>query len=268
MADAALILAAHGSSGHPEAALSVLAHAEALRRDGRFATVRAGFIRQEPFLKAALADLDAPQVYVVPVFASRGHIAGTAIVRELGLTGRVTRRDGGRQAVHLCDPVGTHPGIIDIVEERVRRARADHRLGERPTEVVLIGHGTPRNPQSARRTREVAEALAGRGVAAAVHALFLEESPLVDLWPERIGTADILVVPFLIGSGYHGTRDIPSRLGIDPDDRRLAGLVRDAGMAGPFPVRDRRLWLCSPAGNEPAIAGLILKIVEDFVPSP
>lgn len=262
----ALILAAHGSSGHAEAAVSVLAHAETLRRSKRFTVVRAGFIRQEPFLKAALDGLTAADVYVVPVFASRGQIAGTAIARELELDGRITRRNGDRQTVFLCDPVGTHRAVVDIIESRIRQICADHHLAGRQTEVLLVGHGTPRNPQSARRTRQVADDLARREAVAAVHPLFLEEPPLVDGWPDRTRAPNILVLPFLIGSGYHGTQDLPARLGIDPGDPRLQDLVHDVGVAGPFTVENRQLWLCSPVGNEPGIAEVIVKIVEEFDP--
>jgi sirohydrochlorin cobaltochelatase len=264
--DVALILAAHGSSGHAEAALSVLAHAETLRRSGRFAVVRAGFIRQEPLLGMAMAGIAASDVYVVPVFASRGHIAGTAIARELRLDGRVTWRDGDRQRILLCDPVGTHRAVVDVIESRVRQVFAAHRLDGPGTEIVLVGHGTPRNPQSARQTRRVADDLARRGVAAAVHPLFLEEPPLVDGWPDRTRARDILAVPFLIGSGYHGTQDLPARLGIDPGAPGLPDLVHGAGIAGPFAAGNRRLWLTNPVGNEPAIADIILKIVEEFDP--
>lgn len=264
--EAALLLAGHGVADHADGALPTLGHADSLKARRLFADVRAGFLRQQPDLAATLAQITRPRVYVVPLLVSRGHIADVVMAGRLGLTGPVTRRPGpaGEQEIRFCDPVGTHPGIPALLGRRVADLCRDRGLSPGEIEVVLVGHGTPRNPRSAERTREVAGGLKQAGAAARVHALFLEEEPLIDGWAGRVQSADVVVVPFLMANWYHGSQDLPGRVGLDPRDGALKRLAVEAGWAGPYAVAGRRLWYLSPLGNQPEIADLALAMVEAF----
>lgn len=252
---AALLLAGHGLAARPEGALSTLRHAEALKARGLFADVRAGFLRQEPELAATLAELIQPRVYVVPMLASKGYIADV-MARRLNLSGPLTRRiaAGREQELCFCDPVGTHPDIPALLGHRIAALCRQRKLAPGATEVILVGHGTPRSPRSSERTREVAEVLAGTGIATRVHAMFLDEEPRIDGWKGRTTADNVIVAPFLIANWYHGSEDLPGRIGVDPR----------AGGAAPSEVDGRRLWYMSPLGEEPEIADLALAMVEKF----
>lgn len=264
--DAALLLAGHGLATNPDGALSVLNHAETLRARGLFADVRAGFLRQEPELAAVLAQFDSPRVYVVPLLASKGHIADKVMAGRLNLSGPTPRRivSGRGQELLFCDPVGTHPDIPALLGKQIAGLCRKHDLSPGTTDVVLVGHGTPRNPKSSERTQEVAGILAEQGIAARVHALFLEQDPLIDVWRDRVKADNVIVAPFLIANWYHGSEDLPGRIGLDPQADALKRLARESGSAGPYEVAGRRLWYLSPLGNEPEIADLVLAMVEDF----
>jgi len=265
--DAALLLAGHGLAARPEGALPALRHAETLRGRRLFADVRAGFLRQEPELAATLAELTQPRVYIVPLLASRGYIADVVMAGRLNLTGPVTRRPaaaGREQELCLCEPVGSHPDIPALLGRRIAALCRERNLGPGETEMILVGHGTSRNPRSSERTREVADILAKTGIARRVHALFLDEEPRVDGWPERVRADTVVVAPFLMAGWYHGAEDLPGRLGLDPRAGALERLASTPGWAGPFAVAGRRLWYASPLGDDPEIADLAVAMVRDF----
>ncbi|MBL6929076.1 MAG: hypothetical protein ISR44_07865 [Rhodospirillales bacterium] len=225
---AALILAAHGSSTHPEGAAGVLQHAETIRRRNLFAEVHAAFLQQKPELDKVLEKIAAPEIYVVPMFASPGYMARTAVPRALGNDGRL----------RYCQALGTHASIPAIIAGQIEHMCAQARIKPPETDVILVGHGTNRDPASEKQTRHVAARLNEMGVAANVHALFLEIEPLVDNWADHVQSKNLIVVPFLMGGGYHALDDLPKRIA--------------------------PAWHCPPLGDEPDIAQVIIGLVEDF----
>jgi len=245
-AEAALLLAGHGLADHPDGALATKRHADSLRARGLFADVRVGFLRQEPELAATLAALTQPRVYVVPMLASKGYIADVVMAGRLNLAGPATWRiAGGReQEVCFCDPVGTHPDIPALLGRLIIAECHRRELAPEATDVILVGHGTPRNPRSSSRTREVADALSKSGVAGRVQAMFLDEDPLIDGWKDSTTAGNVIVAPFLFGNWYHASEDLPRRIGP--------------------PVAERQIWYLKPLGEEPEIADLALAMVEKF----
>jgi sirohydrochlorin cobaltochelatase len=266
--ESALLLAGHGSASNPDGAIPLLRHADHLRRRGLFAAVETGFLRQEPEVAVTLESLNARRVFIVPVFASKGHIVDTVMAQALGLTGSVTerQRQGYDQTLCYCEPVGTHPDITRLIGAQVRSVRDDHSLAPDNTDVVLVGHGTHRNPNSAKRTQEVAATLAASGIAASVTPVFLEQEPNVDDWQKAVGADNVIVVPFLIAGGYHGSEDLPGRVGLDAADPALKALSLNVGAAGPYDVSGRKIWYCSPVGNDPGIPDIIVSRVAAFDP--
>lgn len=257
-APVALVIVGHGSAKAPDSSRPTREHAEALRRSGRFAEVHVAFWKEEPFLKDVLAQVQAPEVRIVPNLACKGYITGQVIPREMGLTGPVTERDGKR--IVLCDPVGTHPGIAEAIAAKVRGVAAAHGLDAARICLVLVGHGTARNPESAIQTQAVAERLATTGLAAEVRSAFLEQDPHVRDWASLTVAPDVLVMPFMISNGLHGAEDIPAFLGLDPQAPELRRLAEDGLPAGPFAVAGRRLWYLRAVGHEPAVTGIIAEL--------
>ena len=73
-----LLLAAHGSS-RPGADNPVIALSERLKALEVFADVRYGFLKQEPLLASVLADIQTPDLVVVPMLSGNGYITDTLI---------------------------------------------------------------------------------------------------------------------------------------------------------------------------------------------
>lgn len=204
----ALVLVGHGSHRGPGAADALYAHADRLRASGPFEEVRPAFWQEEPSLRSVRRTLHRSSAVVVPVLTSEGYFAEEVFPRELGVDDLADARADVELA--YADPVGTHPALADVVADRVEVARSGpaEELG-----VVLVGHGTDRNPNSAAATRSHAERLRARGDYAEVAARFLDEAPAVADLTDHVAAEEVVVVPVFVADGPHTAVDVPSAFG-------------------------------------------------------
>ncbi|MSO84772.1 MAG: hypothetical protein EXR02_04230 [Rhodospirillales bacterium] len=251
----ALVLVGHGAAGHPESTRSVEVLAEILRARRIFAEVRAAFLKVPPFLADVLDALQERTIYVVPHLAADGVVGGEALARSLA----------DRQGVVVCKATGTHPDIARIAAARLAELRAAFALDPARLGVLVAGHGTPRNPDSAARARALAESLRRQNIGGGVKpaaacvataAAFIEEPPSIGEWDRLLAAPDIAVVPLLMAEGRHGGSDIARLLGIEP-------AKTTEPFAGPFALKGRRLWLLRPLGTDPAFAEIVLARVAE-----
>lgn len=260
----ALVLLGHGSARNRSSSAPTRACGERIRGWKIFDQVEVAFWKEEPFLGVILDRIGAPEVYVVPNLAAKGYITGELIPRQMGLRGPVTLRREGLQRVYLCEPVGGHPRIAAFIADRAVSLMATHRLAPEDTCILLVGHGSGRNPQSAIQTKALADTLSALQIAAEVKAAFLEHEPRVADWTLQTDAGAVMVVPFMISNGHHGAEDVPALLGIDPASPKIRAMIADGIPAGPFHLRGRRLWYCRAVGSEPFIADLVLDQVAAF----
>lgn len=265
----ALVLVGHGSPNHPEGARSVEALAEALRARRLFAEVRAAFLKTPPFLADVLDALGERTAYVVPHLAADGVVGGEALPSSLAARAGESPRAlnnaplPGRGGIVVCKATGTHPGVSAIAAARLAELRAAFALDPARFGVLVAGHGTARNPDSAARARALAKALLAAREAREAAAAFIEEAPLIGEWDRLLAAPDVAVVPLLMAEGRHGGEDIARLLGLDPDDPRLDVAEPARPFAGPFASRGRRLWLLRPLGTDPAFAEIVLARVAE-----
>jgi len=271
-ADAALVLAGHGSTLNALSAAPVHQHAEALRRRGLFAQVLEAFWKQEPFLARVMRGVSAPRVFVVPLFISDGYFAGEVIPRELGFrregAGRFARvRRRGGQTMFYCGPVGTHPGMTEVLLARAREIVEEFPIPRAPhpaeTTLFIAGHGTDRNENSRKAIEQQVEWIRARNLFAQVHGGFLEEEPRIGDCYKLAQTKDVVVVPFFISDGLHSVEDIPVMLGAPRSfvrERLKLGLPT---WRNPTERKGRRLWYAAGVGSEPLLAEVILERVRE-----
>jgi sirohydrochlorin cobaltochelatase len=245
--DSALVLVGHGSGNYPDAAKPILALAESIRGRKLFAQVTAVFMKQDPPLGAALSQVSAATIFVVPVFAGRGYYTGTLIPREIGLTGQVTRRDG--RTVIYTEPAGTHPRLPSLLA-----CRADgvaRSCGWEPVKVslLLIAHGSSRPGGAGETPRAIASALSAMNHFAEVELCFLEQEPFASHWPDMIKGREVVALPLLVAQGMHAGQDIPP----------LFGLTQ--GETGPLESHGRQVALATGLGAEPELEEIILDLV-------
>jgi uroporphyrin-III C-methyltransferase len=259
IAETALVVAGHGSSGAPEAAESVHAQVRTLAARGG-APVTAGFLKQAPYLADAVADAlatGAARVIVVPFTASNGYVATMLMPRALGPLADDPR-------VRFADAVGSHPAIARAAAADIAATMAAYGLDPGDTHLLAVGHGTRRNPANARTTARFARTVADR-LAAGVSTdiALLETDPPLPAWNRRTERRHVFVLPFFMAGGPHGHVDVPRGLGLDPVGHCIAELRDGAPWVGPFGLRNRRLWLARPVGFLPAAADAVAQRAAD-----
>ena len=276
--DVALVICGHGSHLNPDSSAPVYDHAARIRDRGIFAEVREAFWKEEPSLRNALRTVEATEVVVVPLFVSEGYFTDEVIPRELRLgdrsaSGGDSRNDEDNRngedgwngenstvgdvddesaldvakRVRYTDPVGTHRSMTDVIVARAERITDDPEVGP-GTGLAVIGHGTERNPTSARATREHAASIRERGRFDDVAALFMDQSPFVDDVLDHFGTERIVAVPLFIANGFHTREEIPDLLG-------LAGEY--PSYENPSDVDGREIHYAGAVGTEPSFSEVI-----------
>jgi Uncharacterized conserved protein len=256
---AALVLVGHGSTLNPDSSAPIHTHADAIRERGIFDEVACCFWKEEPSIREVLRVVESREIYVVPDFISEGYFTRTVIPRELGISGPLTTVSG--RIVKYCEPVGSHPRMTDVLLQRARETAPDVSPAE--ASLVIVGHGTPLNDNSAVAVKEQVRRIGVMGIYAEVLAAYMEEPPLIAEWDTLTTKPNVVVVPFFISDGLHSYQDIPVLLGIEREGMPAAS-QREVFRQNPHFIRGRRLYYASAVGTEPAMAEVILDQVGRF----
>jgi sirohydrochlorin cobaltochelatase len=271
--DATLLIVGHGSEESGGSSAPVYQQAAWLRERRLFAQVQEAFWKQEPQLVAVIERVRTPRLFIVPLLVSDGYFSRQVIPRALGLC----RADGSAFApiaesagrrLYYCDPVGTHPGITEVVLARAAEVVRNHPFprAPQPAEIALFvaGHGTERHDQSRRASEQQVAVIRARSLYAEVHAVFLEETPRIAECYQLARVRNLVVVPFLISEGPHAAQDIPVLLGEDRE--RVAERVRrgQSGWRNPTERNSRLVWYSASVGTHPSVAEIILARVREM----
>jgi len=238
----AILLLGHGSHLNPGSSQPVHAHAETLRSvQNGYDEVRTAFWKEEPSFRDSVRNVRAEKVYAVPVFMAEGYFVDQVIPREL---------DVESDRVTYTPPVGTHPSMSDVIEERALDILGDSTSPD-DTALSIVGHGTERNPKSAESALAHVERIRRRGRFAEAGAVFMDEPPYVDDLTVHFDSENIVVVPFFTADGYHTREDIPEDIGI--------GEEYDV----PATVDGTRLWCTGAVGTDKAVSGVIAERADE-----
>lgn len=252
LAGSTLLLAGHGSS-LPGVKNPVQIHRQILEETGIFADVFEGYLKQAPLLDDVLRQISTDTLFVVPMLTGHGYITDELIPGALSALSE-------RCEVRMCEPIGCHHDIAKLFAGRVRAILDGNDLAPENVSTVLAAHGNRTNPQNALQAKALAQAVQDIcGVA--TNAMFIEEAPLISDWMSISTTKDLIVLPFMIGGGRHGAEDVPTMIGLDPQNPDLLSLGPEISVAGPFEVQSRRVWYSRALGHEPALASITIDLV-------
>jgi sirohydrochlorin cobaltochelatase len=240
-----LLLLGHGSQLNPSSSAPVHAHSERLRARGVYAQVAAAFWKEEPSLARALDAFDAEEVVAVPVFISRGYFTEQIIPRELRLSGPESRVEG--KTVWYTPPVGDDPRLAAVAAERAAEAGATS-----ATSVVILGHGTSRNPNSQRNVYAQAARVRTMNRFRFVATAFLDQEPRLNRVWSLVDGNEIVVVPLFMADGWHVGQTIPADLDLSAGEHRRG---------------NRRLAFGSAVGTHPLMADIIDALAREIPPS-
>jgi sirohydrochlorin cobaltochelatase len=258
--DSALVIVGHGSTLNADSSTPTHEHAESIRRMGVFGEVTCCFWKEEPSMRSVLHMLDSVEVYVVPNFISEGYFTQKIIPRELELDGPVTRRAG--RVLKYCGPVGSHPMMTEILLRRARDVAPG--VPVEKTSLIIAGHGTDLNENSAVAAKREAEAIRALGGYAEVFNAYLEAEPQVGQWMHFTNQPNVVVVPFFISDGMHSQQDIPVLLGIAREGEFEQQRRADVFARNPHRLHGRSLYYANSVGTEPHFANVILEQVAAF----
>jgi len=207
-----IILAAHGAGDDSRVNVKVNALAESLQTQLDNTRVVAAFHCGQPGFDEAAAMLRGCNVLVVPIMTSEGYYAQRVLLPRVRET---LRGHGG--SLNVSRALGTRAQIIEWFVHRVQQQLDEHMIDHCDAEILVIGHGTPRHPNSAATTYRAADAIHAR-LHVPMHTAFLDQQPMIEDVSESLQKRNVIVVPFMIGGGGHADADIQDRLGlIEPD---------------------------------------------------
>jgi sirohydrochlorin cobaltochelatase len=129
--------------------------------------------------------------------------------------------------------------------------------------LVLIGHGSAVNAESAVSVREHGARLRANNVFAEVQEIFWKETPDFENAAKRTAAPRVFFVPMFISEGYFSERAIPIALGFRSETADAWNRFRL--------IEGRTFIYCKPVGTHPAMTEVILeraKQVLDQFPFP
>lgn len=232
-ADWPVILVGHGSPHTVQPALDLGRLAQALGRlDQGFATVEVAMLNGSGERPAdVVARLAADRAFVVPVMMCDGQTVRREIPKAFA--------PAGRPRLHFCPPVGTHPGLAALIATRASEAAQRIGAAAKDAALMLIAHGSLRNPGSEQATTLQARRLARQALFRQVVTAYIEQPPRIADTVRRI-EPPVIAVGLFAAAGRHATRDVESALAA-------------AGRAD--------VIYLGPIGSDPGIAALIASLV-------
>jgi len=204
-------------------------------------------------MREVFRTVESREIFVVPNFISEGYFTETVIPRELGLAGRVTSFDG--RTVYYCPPVGSHPSMTRALLDRAKSVAPDVPPSE--TTLLIVGHGTGLNDNSARAAKDQVARIRELGLYGQVDAAYMEEPPLISDWDSFSICPNVVAVPFFIADGLHSYQDIPVLLGIR-EEVGPAASQSAVFLENPHRLRGKTLYYAHAIGTEPSFADVIL----------
>jgi len=248
-----LLIAAHGSDVEPDVNQQIRQLTVQIAAAGLFHEVVCAFHRGEPGFADAVSTMTAQMIVVVPLMTSQGYYADTVLPEALARAKRFSH-----VRIHQTSVVGRHPRVAELVRERYCDLVERFGFDQGATALVLVGHGTPKHPESRASTLGCVEALKTLGVAADVLPAFLEDEPRVESVARSLARRDAVVIPFLIGRGVHASVDIAQRFGMNA-----------LAFGEPPPVLQEvgggRVALDLPIGCQPAIMSVVVDLASETV---
>lgn len=260
-ANAALVIAGHGSTLNADSSTPTYDHADEIRRRGVFAEVHECFWKEEPHFRDVLRQVESEEVYIVPNFISEGYFTETVLPREFGLPPETLEKNGlgtfqldGR-SIHYCQPVGCHEKMTQALLQRAESVVEGEGVHPEEACVFIVGHGTSLNQNSVKIVYHQAELIKEKGAYTDCQATFMEQAPFIADWAELTDQPYVIVVPFFIADGLHSYEDIPVLLGISEN-------VKRDSFVNPSERKGRKIWYASAIGTEPYMADVILAQVD------
>lgn len=128
--------------------------------------------------------------------------------------------------------------------------------------LVLVGHGSTLNPESAAPTYQHADELRRREIFADVLEAFWKQEPCLAAVLRGAFTPRVFVVPLFISEGYFTEEVIPRELGIPLSDS--SRVLQKPGPPG-TEWKGQTIYYCGPVGTHPSMTTVLLARAREVV---
>lgn len=201
----AVLLIGHGSSFHDSAAGCLSRHAETLRQCGVFTNVQHATLNggQDP-LDAFAKVNNAGRIMVLPYFMTDGYLSRLATTCRLG-------EHADDHKLVVCSPIGLSDGLVSLVANVAEETRQSNEWHEKQWDVLLVAHGSSKNPASRQGTEKIAQSLNGQTSAKNIRTCFIEETPFVQDVAKTLNQPTA-VIGLFAAPGGHALDDVPEAL--------------------------------------------------------
>ncbi|WFB34764.1 CbiX/SirB N-terminal domain-containing protein [Kiritimatiellota bacterium B12222] len=231
----ALVLVGHGSSKNRNTRVPLDNIVSEIRKRKLYDEVCCGFLKEDQRICKVLAPLQSHKITVVPFFIADGYYTKNIIPSCL----QKNQKSAPHQ-VYYTPAVGSHPLFADLILKHAKDA--GWRKGD---SLVVMGHGTQKNPASGRNIYLQADRIRRKYPREEIMTTFIDEAPFVtDAWTLCRGQR-IVIVPLFIGDGWHVTETIPEDL----------GLTNGQAFKG-----SRSMVMTSAVGTDPGLVDVVLSL--------
>lgn len=123
--------------------------------------------------------------------------------------------------------------------------------------LVIVGHGSTVNSESAAPVHQHVEALRQRRIFARVEPALWKAEPFVDALVNNTSTPRVFIVPLLISEGYFSEEAIPEKLGFRKQGETAFNRIQKRGA--------QTFYYCRPIGTHPSMTKVLLARAKDTV---
>ncbi len=198
-----LILAAHGAHDGSRANTLARRIGDEVERTAGVETI-AAFNLGKPSFEDAVARSARRRTLMLPLMMADAYFARTVLRRRIESEAAQVSA-----SIEYFPPLGAWPELrellVRIVEDHLRAGR----INPVDTDVVVVGHGTERNPDSRSTTDAVVAHLQRELCLHSVLPAFIDQEPRLSASLAQASAPHVLLAPFLLGGGSHALQDIP-----------------------------------------------------------
>lgn len=245
-----VVLAAHGSLADERANEPLFEIAKTIAASGIFSMVTPAFLNGEPNATNVFEKLPVGDVVIVPLMTSDGYYLNQVFPKKVNENANLAKF-----RTFMTRPIGLHPELPSLATDRVDTLMNLMGMSHIDTTVIVVGHGTRRNPDSEKSTQLLVERIQELLPEHEIRIAFIDQDPTIPSVIAGTTRPHMLVVPFLISRGPHTTVDVPEAFGLP------------TGPEIEFPLVDRfgsgLVVYDLPVGMYPEISELCLEWIGD-----
>ncbi len=200
-----VLLIGHGSSVYTSAAGCLAQHASALRKRKVFANVQHATLNGGPNPVDVLSNIgDADRILILPYFMTDGYLSRLATTSRLGIHEKDPR-------IIVCPPIGLSSELVSLTAKVAEEIREANAWLENDWDVLLVAHGSSKDPASRRWADQITHNLIGRTSATDITTCFIEETPFVHDVAQSL-MRPTAVMGLFAAPGGHALDDVPEAL--------------------------------------------------------